>query len=194
MSALPKTDYWTAEEYLAMEREAKYKSEYFNGQIVAMAGASRRHNLITGNVFAEFHAQFKKRSCEAYTSDMRVKVSQTGLYTYPDVVAVCDRARFDDTQKDTLVNPTVIVEVLSKSSNGYDPWTKFAHYRKLESLQEYLLISQIKYHVEHYVRQPNKQWLLSEYESQSDTIELPSINCHLAMSDIYDKIEIVLVK
>ena len=120
MSALPKIDYYTPKAYLAMERKAKYKSEYFNSQIVAMAGASERHNLIAGNVFAEFHLQFKKRTCKTYSSDMRVKVSETGLYTYPDVVAVCDRARFDDTQKDTLLNPTVIVEVLSKSTKGYD--------------------------------------------------------------------------
>ena len=194
MSALPKIVYWTPKEYLAMERKAKYKSEYFNGQIIAMAGASKRHNLITTNVSGEFYLQFKKRSCEVYSSDMRVKVSESGLYTYPDVVAVCDRARFDDTQKDTLLNPTVIVHVLSNSTKGYDLGTKFAHYRKLDSLQEYLVISQTKYHVEHYVRQPNKQWLLSEYESLSDIIELPSINCQLAMTDIYDKIELVIVK
>ncbi len=194
MSALPKIDYYTPKEYLAMERKAKYKSEYFNGQILAMAGASERHNLIAGNVFAELHLQFKKRTCKTYSSDMRVKVSETGLYTYPDVVAVCDRARFDDTQKDTLLNPTLIVEVLSKSTRGYDLGMKFAHYRKLDSLQEYLVISQTKYHVEHYVRQPNKQWLLSEYESLSDIIELPSINFRLVMADIYDKIEIVIVK
>ena len=97
MSALPKIVYWTPKEYLTMERKAEYKSEYFNGQIIAMAGASERHNLIAGNVFGEFYLQFKKRSCKVYSSDMRVKVSETGLYTYPDVVAVCNRARFDDT-------------------------------------------------------------------------------------------------
>jgi len=181
---------YTLEEYLALERKAKYKSEYFNGEIFAMSGASERHNLIVGNVFAALHAQFRNRPCKAYASDMRVKVGQTGLYTYPDVVALCEEAQFDDNQKDTLLNPTVIFEVLSPSTEAYDRGEKFAHYRKLASLSEYVLISQDKPHVEHYVRQSDNQWLLSEASSLQDTMHLPSINCSLVLAEIYEKVEL----
>jgi Uma2 family endonuclease len=182
----------TPQEYLAIERETEYKSEYLNGEIFAMSGASKRHNLITANVLAELHAQLKKRPCTIYPSDMRVKVSATGLYTYPDVTIVCGEAEFDDAQQDTLLNPTVIVEVLSKTTENYDRGEKFEHYRKIGSLTEYVLVAQDKYHVEHYVRQPDNQWLLSETDDLQDTLHLPSINCHLALTDIYDKVGIVV--
>ncbi|HEY0323054.1 MAG TPA: Uma2 family endonuclease [Pyrinomonadaceae bacterium] len=187
MSVLPKT-YITPEEYLAVERQAEYKSEYFNGEIFAMTGASRNHSLIAVNVLASLHMQLRKCPYEVYLSNMRVKVSPTGLYTYPDVVVVCNDPSFDDEQKDTLLNPTVLVEVLSKFTASYDRGEKFEHYRKLESLTEYLVIAQNKYHVEHYVRQPDKQWLLSETDDVRNTIHLPSIECRLDIADIYDKV------
>lgn len=190
MSAQAQTVYITPKEYLALERQAEYKSEYFDGEIFAMSGASPNHNQITANVLAEIHAQFKKRPCRVYVNDMRVKVSPTGLYTYPDIVALCDKPRFDETQKDTLLNPTVLIEVLSDSTANYDRGIKFKHYRTLDSLEEYLLISQDEYHLEHYVRQANNQWLLSEISDLQEVIELPSINCRLAITDIYDKVEI----
>lgn len=189
MSAQPQTLYMTPQEYLALEHEAEYKSEYFDGEMFAMSGASLKHNQITINVSAEIHTQFKKRPCRVYSNDMRVKVSPTGLYTYPDIVALCDKPRFDDEQKDTLLNPTVIIEVLSDSTANYDRGTKFKHYRTLESLKEYLLIAQDECHIEHYIRQINNQWLLSETSDLSETIDLPSINCHLALTDVYDKVE-----
>ena len=135
--------------------------------------------------------QLKARPCTTYPSDMRVKVSPTGLYTYPDVTVVCGEARFEDNQQDTLLNPTLIVEVLSESTEAYDRGGKFAHYRKLTSLMEYVLITQTKPHIEHYVRQPDNQWLLSEADSVPDTIHLPSIECHLALAEVYDKVDIV---
>jgi Uma2 family endonuclease len=190
MSAQPQIADMTPEEYLALERQAEYKSEYFDGEIFAMSGASPTHNQITANVLAEIHAQFKKRPCRVYVNDMRVKVSPTGLYTYPDIVALCDKPRFDDAQKDTLLNPTVLIEILSDSTANYDRGAKFKHYRTLDSLKEYLLVAQNEYHIEHYVRQANNQWLLSETSHLIDVIELPSINCRLALTDIYDKVEI----
>ena len=182
--------FYTPEEYLILERQAEYKSEYLNGEIFAMTGASRRHNLVAGNVFASLHNQLRKRPCEIYPSDMRVKVSPTGLYTYPDVVVVCAEPLFDDKQKDTLLNPTVLIEVLSKSTASYDRGEKFAHYRKLDSLTEYLVVAQDKYHVEHYTRQSGNQWLLSETDDIQKTIHLSSIECDLALADIYDKVEV----
>ncbi|MCG9129442.1 Uma2 family endonuclease, partial [Candidatus Poribacteria bacterium] len=133
---------YTPEEYLIKERSADFKSEYRDGDIVAMPGASRQHNLITVNISSGLHIQLIDRSCEVYTNDMRVKVSDTGLYTYPDVVVVCEEPNFEDNNFDTLLNPTVIVEVLSPSTETYDRNEKFTSYQTLESLQEYILVSQ----------------------------------------------------
>lgn len=189
MSSQPKTTY-TPAEYLEIDRQSDFKNEYFNGEIFAMTGASRKHNLITANVTSSLNPQLKGRQCEVYASVMRVKVNSSGLYTYSDVVVVCDSPIFEDKEIDTLINPKVIIEVLSKSTEGYDRGDKFGQYRKLDSLSEYILISQDKHHVEHFVRQPDNQWLLSEADELQATIDLPSISCKLAMSDIYDKVEI----
>src|SRR5947208_11419299 len=124
----------TPEEYLAIDHKAEYKSEYFNGEMLAMSGASEQHVSIVANVMYLLVGQLKRRPCKAYSSDMRVKVSPTGLYTYPDVIVVCGQPQFADEQKDTLLNPTLIVEVLSESTKDYDRGEKFEHYRTLASL------------------------------------------------------------
>lgn len=189
MSLQPKA-YLTPEEYLAIERKAEYKSEYFNGEMFAMAGASERHISIIANLMYILVGQLRGRPCKAYSNDMRVRVSPTGRYTYPDVAVVCDQARFADDQKDTLLNPTLIVEVLSESTKDYGRGGKFEHYRTLTSLSEYVLIDQDKHHVEHFVRQPENRWLLSETNRLEDTIHLSSINCDLALTEVYDKVEL----
>jgi Uma2 family endonuclease len=130
MTITPNVTYCTPEEYLARERMAEAKSEYRDGEAYAMAGASRAHNLITGNIFAQFHAALRNRPCETYMNDMRVKVAKSRLYTYPDVVVVCGEPRFEDSKGDVLLNPTVIVEVLSPSTASYDRGDKFFHYRR----------------------------------------------------------------
>ncbi|HYJ87100.1 MAG TPA: Uma2 family endonuclease [Pyrinomonadaceae bacterium] len=183
------TPTYSPQQYLAIERDAKEKHEYLNGEIFALAGASERHNLITGNLFASIHVQLRGKACKVYSGDMRLRVSATGLYTYPDVVALCGDAHFDDEQRDTLVNPNLIIEVISKSTEGYDRGEKFAHYRRLESLAEYLLVSQDKYRIEQYVRQPDNQWLMSEVAKLEENIELPSIKCKLPLSDVYDRVQ-----
>ena len=183
---------YTAEEYLALERQAQYKSEYCAGEIFAMAGASRWHNLIVANVIGELRSQLKGRPCTTYPSDMRVKISPTGLYTYPDVTVVCGEAQFEDTRQDTLLNPTLIVEVLSESTEAYDRGGKFAHYRKLPTLLEYVLITQTKPHIEHYIRQPDNRWLLEEAEGLHGTVHFPAIDCHLSLAEAYDKVDIVV--
>ena len=137
----------------------------------------------------ELGNRLRGRACRVLPSDMRVKVSPTGLYTYPDVVVVCDQPQFADEQRDTLLNPTLIVEVLSESTKDYDRGEKFEHYRMLPSLSEYVLIAQDKYHVEHFVRQPDNRWLLSETNLLEDTIHLSSIACDLALAEVYDKVE-----
>jgi len=178
---------YTPEKYLALERKADYKSEYVNGQIIAMAGASRQHNLIAGNLYREVSRQVRGRPCEAYISDMRVKVGSTALYTYPDVVVVCGEIRFEDASHDTLLNPLVIVEVLAASTEAYDRGEKFAQYRRLESLQEYLFVAQDKVRLEHYARQ-GVQWVLSEVSDLNDTVHLAAIGCDVVLQEVYDKV------
>ncbi|MDQ2695363.1 MAG: Uma2 family endonuclease [Pseudomonadota bacterium] len=180
---------FTPEEYLTLERQSETKSEYFAGEIFAMVGAREPHNLIVTNCVRELSTQLKDRPCRVYSNDMRVKVDATGLYTYPDVVVMCGEPRFDDNRRDTLLNPVAIIEVLSESTEAYDRGKKFGHYRKLEGLAEYLLIAQDKPHVEHYVRQPDGQWLFSEADGLDGVVLLPSIECRLALAEVYHKVE-----
>jgi Uma2 family endonuclease len=187
MAALPK-QFISVADYLAGERISQVKHEYFAGQVFAMAGASERHNLAAMNVGASLHSQLRKRSCTVYPSDMRVKISATGLYTYPDVIVVCGTPRFEDNHRDTLLNPTLVVEVLSPSTESYDRGKKFQHYRTVDSISEVLLIAQNVVHVEHYVRQPGERWVLTEADQLDAVLRLPSIQCDLALADIYEKV------
>jgi Uma2 family endonuclease len=187
MSLQPKTAY-APEEYLAIEREAEFKSEYFDGEIFAMAGASRKHNLISLNAAVSLHNQLKKSSCEVYSSDMRVKVSPTGLYTYPDIVIVCDTPQFEDSVFDTLINPLVIIEILSPGTESYDRGKKFENYRTLPSLAEYIMISQNRCYIEHYIRQPDNTWLFSETRDMADGVQIASVECELTLEEIYARV------
>src|SRR5947207_2358678 len=187
MSSQPTTQL-TPEEYLAIERRAEYKSEYIDGEMIAMTVASRRHNLIAANISREISQQLRGRPCEEYGSDMRVRVPSTRLYTYPDVVVVCGEPQFEDDYVDTLLNPTLIVEVLSESTELYDRGKKSGFYRTIESLAEYLLVAQDECRVEQYLKQPDGRWLLSDYRSPEDVVELSSIQCSLALKEVYDKV------
>ena len=182
----------TEAQYLKMERAAEGRSEYFQGEVFAMAGASRQHGKLTGNAFATLHVQLRGRRCDVFQADMRVKVTATGLYTYPDIVVVCGAGQFEDKEVDILLNPTVIIEVLSKSTAAYDHSEKFEQYRKLPSLAEYLLVAQRRCHIEHYLRQPDDRWLLTEYDDLAGVIELSSIGCRLALSEVYEQVILVV--
>lgn len=178
----------TVAEYLAMERASEEKHEFLAGEIYLMSGATSDHNLVAGNTYASLHAQLRKRPCLVYPSDMRVEVKNTGLYTYPDIIVVCDPPRFKDDHHDTLLNPTLIIEVLSPSTESYDRGKKFQHYRTLASLQEYVLISQESSRVERYLRQPNDEWLLADASGIGSSIELASIQCTLSLAEVYEKV------
>lgn len=179
--------YYTVEEYLAFEREAFEKHEYIDGEIVAMAGASREHNLIGLNIAAEIRFQLKGKNCEVYANDMRVRMKEK-LYSYPDVVVVCGKPNFADEEFDVLLNPTVLVEVLSHSARFKDKTEKLESFRKLESLKECLLIEQEKMFVEHYIKQTPNQWLLRIYENADELITLESIECKVLLADIYSQV------
>ena len=189
MTSQPKA-YLTPEEYLTFERKAEYKNEYIDGEVIAMTGASRRHNLITINLGREISQQLKGRACEAYASDMRVRIPSKRMYTYPDVVVICDEPQFEDDYLDTLLNPTVIIEVLSVSTERYDRFKKFSFYRTIESLAEYILVAQHEYRVEQYTKQPDGRWLLSDHRSPEGVVELTSIQCTLALCEVYDKVSL----
>ena len=171
-----------------MERKAEYRSEYVDGEIVAMTGASRKHNLVVVNLTREISQQLKGRPCETYSTDMRVRVPSTRLYTYPDVVVVCDEPQLEDEEFDTLLNPTVIIEVLSESTELYDRGKKFSFYRTIESLAEYLLVAQDECRIEQYERQADGGWLLSDHRSPEGMVKLASIQCSLELGEVYDKV------
>lgn len=179
---------YTEEEYLVLERAADHKSEFFNGRIYAMAGASGQHIRITTNTSSELHQLFKGRPCEIFSTELKIKVSETGLYTYPDIVAVCGEQRYTDDRQDTLLNPTVLIEVLSPSTEAYDRGDKFAHYRNIESLQEVLLVSQHRILIDHYTRQGD-EWLLKSYSDVDSIVTLESVGARLPVREIYDRVE-----
>jgi Uma2 family endonuclease len=190
MSHQAKPTYVTPGEYLTLERSAEYKSEYFAGQIFALVGASRRHNLIALNIGSELRAQLKGRDCEVYVSDMRVRIPSSRLYTYPDVVAVSSKTQFEDAEVDTLLNPVLICEVLSQTTAAYDRFGKFSYYRTIESLTEYLLVAQDEYRVEQYTKQADGRWLLADIRGLENRIELASVECTLALSEVYDRVSL----
>ena len=180
--------YYTPEEYLTLERAADYKSEYVAGEILAMAGASEDHNTIAGNIFRLLGNQCQDGPCRIFMSDMRVRVAATGMYTYPDVVAVCGPREFADAHRDTLLNPTVIIEVLSPSTEAYDRGAKAAYYRRLPALAEYVLVAQDQMHVEHFARQ-GAGWLLIEMSAPNAILRLPALDAALPLTAIYANVE-----
>jgi Uma2 family endonuclease len=189
MVALPKEAMrMTEAEYLAFERASETKHEYIDGHVYAMAGASRTHNLICTNTVAALHPQLRQTPCEIYQGDMRVKVQFGDLYSYPDVTIVCDEPQFADSKQDMLLNPVILVEVLSPTTANYDRGRKFQQYRQLESIQEYLLIEQDSPRIERYLRQADNTWLLSDAIGLDASLELPSIGCTLKLADVYQKV------
>ena len=188
MSSAAAKTHFTLEEYFALERTSPIRHEYYNGSIFAMAGASREHNLIALNLGGELRTNLRGRPCETYVSHMRILIVRTGLYTYPDVVVVCGERQLQKDEMDTLLNPTVLFEVLSPTTEAYDRGKRSAHYRRLESLREYVLVAQDEIHVERYTRQGD-EWLLTELSDIEDELRLPSIDCTVALREIYARLE-----
>lgn len=186
--SLPQPALITPQEYLDLERKSEIRSEYIDGEMFAMSGASERHILIVANLQGEIWSQLRGKPCKVYPTEMRVKVSPTGMYTYPDIAALCGKAELEDAHVDTLLNPSVIIEVLWDSTEAYDRGEKFAHYRRIDSLREYVLVSQNKIRVEHY-RRDGDEWILSEISGADAVLPLESIDCHVAVSTIYEKVE-----
>jgi Uma2 family endonuclease len=175
----------TEDAYLDMERASDIKHDYYQGEMFAMAGASRNHNLIVANVIGELRSQLKKKPCRVYPRDMRLKVDKAVLYTYPDVMAVCGDEKFDDHCRDMLLNPDVIIEVLSDSTESYDRGLKFQICQTIHSLKEYVLISQNR---QKFRKNENGIWEFSETDESNPSIDLDSARCILELSEVYDKV------
>jgi Uma2 family endonuclease len=188
MSAIPKAKLSPAE-YLEMERASDTKHEYLDGEIFAMAGAKFNHTRITSSLNALVWHQLRGGPCETVSGDMRVFVPKTGLYTYPDIVVVCEKPVFQDKVFDTLLNPVLLIEVLSDSTEGYDRGKKFQHYRSIESLKEYVLVSADEARIEKFVKQGDGFWVLSEAIGLESTVKFESVDLGLALADVYERID-----
>jgi Uma2 family endonuclease len=188
MSSNPRT-LLTEEEYLALERRAAFRSEFHRGETFVMAGASRQHNRIVTNLVTALDNQLRKRPCNVYSNDMRVKIPDTRLFTYPDLVVTCGKEEFADDQQDTLLNPLVILEGLSDSTEAYDRGKKFEHYQNIGSLSTYVLVAQDSRRVEKYVRQEDGwAWIYTESHGADAVVEIEAITCDLKLQDVYAKV------
>ncbi len=185
----PAKQCFTREEYLALEETAEYKSEYYRGEIFAMAGASLDHNRIAGNLYTFLNEQLGKKNCEAFISDMRLQVESKDLFTYPDVMIICGKPQFYDNRNDTITNPIVIFEVLSESTKNYDRGEKFEFYRAIPTLKEYVLVDQHKIHVEQFAINEAGKWVLTEYNDINDELELAAVDLTIPLPTIYSRVE-----
>lgn len=184
----PEPNLLTPSEYLAIERKSQTRSEYIPRRMVALPRSGRRHSLINGNLFREISSQLRGRAGEAHAIGLRIKVSATEMYAYPDIVALCAKPLFEDEHLDTLLNPSMIVEVLSDATEAHDRGEKFANYRRIDSLREYVLVSQDEMLIEHF-RRPADAWILSDVSGPDAVLHLVSIDCHVPVSTIYEKVD-----
>ncbi len=179
----------SVQEYLAFERESEIRHEFVDGEIFAMSGASRKHNRISWNVVAALDPKLREGDCEGFVSDMRVRIPATDVFTYPDVVVVCGEAQLQEEEGlEILLNPTLIVEVLSPSTEDYDRGRKFALYRSIPSLQLYLLAAQDRVHVERFERQESGLWVLYETDDLDEELELLAVGASLSLADVYYRV------
>jgi Uma2 family endonuclease len=183
--------FYSSQEYLALENSAEYKSEFFNGHIYAMAGASPTHAQLTANITGLLHQQLRGKTCRSFSSDLRVQISETGAYVYPDVTVACPPLQFSEDDPNALTNPVVVIEVLSPSTEAHDRGAKWAHYQRLESLCDYILVSQDQMRLEHYERQEDGSWRYSVAENGEAFVTLESIGCRLKVSEVYERVEFI---
>jgi Uma2 family endonuclease len=180
----------TEEQYLAIDRAAEFRSEFLDGEMVAMSGGSMRHAQLQANLLGELFAALRGSDCRMYASDFRVRVSKARMYAYPDALVVCGKPVLADERQDILLNPVVIFEVLSPSTEKYDRGVKFQHYRTVDSLKDYVLVDQDQVRIEHYSRETDNTWTLHDHEKLDDELKIVSIGVSLSLSRIYDRVEL----
>lgn len=188
---LQERQHYSSEDYLTLEETSEFRSEYLDGQIIPMAGGSPEHNQIALNIASYFDMTLND-DIQVCINDMRLWIPQTRTHTYPDVMVITDGLQMFERRKDTVMNPRLIVEVLSDSTKDYDRGEKFRFYRSLPSFQEYLLVDQYSIHVEHLAKNPQGQWVLTDYDEPTATIDLTSLNCTLSLPQIYRKVAIAI--
>ncbi|MEH2254971.1 Uma2 family endonuclease [Nostoc sp.] len=181
--------YYTPEEYLELEEVADYKSEYIDGQIIPMAGGTANHNRISLNLSAALNFAFRQQDYEVFMGDVRLWISQKRTYTYPDVMILAGEPEFFNNRRDIILNPQIIVEVLSKSTKGYDREDKFQAYRTISTFQEYLLIDQTQIHIDQFSKIGKKQWTLREYDEEDQAIALVTVPFEISLQDLYNKVK-----
>lgn len=186
--AQPQIKFISPKEYLTTEESAEYKSEYFHGEIFAMSGATFHHNLITSNVLAGLHTSLRDSDCFVFGSDMKIQVAESLHYTYPDVSIVCGDIEFVENRDDTIINPMVIIEVLSRSTGDYDRGAKFRAYRMMPSLIDYIMIDQYSFHTEYFFKNKAGQWALEESDNRDYTFMIQSVGVPLTMETIYRRV------
>jgi Uma2 family endonuclease len=186
----PKYNYVSPEQYLEMERASEEKHEYYKGEVFAMSGASWNHNVIAKNINTLVLPFLTKSPCNMFGSDLRIHIPENSLYTYPDFSIICGEAKTTDEEKDNVTNPSVIIEILSKSTRDYDRGAKFSLYRSIKALKEYILIDSTSIFVELYIRQPDNNWLLKEYKQLTDSFYISTIGLSLFLKDIYEDVNI----
>lgn len=181
--------YYTPEEYLEFEIQSDERHEYFDGEVVCITGATPNHNRIVGNFYAALNFALKRQPYDAFVTDQRLWIPSKRIYTYPDVMVVAQPLEYAESRRDTLINPLVIAEVLSISTQNYDRSEKFVAYRSIPTLQEYILIDQYSMHIEHFCKSDRKHWTLTEYDDPEECLSLQSIAFQIELVDIYDKVE-----
>ena len=191
---ITKKQYYTPEEYLQLEETAEHKSEYIDGQIIPMPGGTVNHNRIAGNFYATLNFAFRQQNYEVFAVDLRLWIPEKRIYTYPDVMIVAGEPEFFNNRRDVITNPQVIIEVLSKSTKGYDREGKFEAYRTISSFQEYLLIDQTRIHVEQFSKTGKKRWTLCEYDEEDQAIALATVPFEISLQDLYNKVNFQLVE
>ncbi len=191
---LPRVKFATVEEYLAFEDESLEKHEYYGGEIFAMAGASFAHNQIVRNSLSAIDNFLKETQCQVFPSDLKIQIEANSLFTYPDLSIICEPPQFYNDRKDAITNPVVIIEVLSPATMDYDRGGKFALYRQIPSLKEYILISSTHYHFEKFVRQQNNQWLLSEEQDREGIVTIETISFSIPLLELYRNVDFDLAK
>lgn len=186
----PEENRITPEQYLVLERDSDIRNEYYAGEIFAMAGAGREHNQISANIVRILGNQLLERPCSVFSSDMKVKIQELEKYTYPDIVIACEQEEYEDENNDVLLNPLVIIEILSDSTEAYDRGDKFAHYQIISSFTEYLLVSQYFCRVEKFLRRRDDSWIYTKYHSMEDAVKIEAVNCDLPVAEVYRKVNL----
>ena len=186
MSSVPHKQIYKLEEYLAIEKASPDKHEFYRGEIFLMAGATIRHSVICGNLYLHLRLQLKGNPCQPYISDQRIAVRKFPLHTYPDVSVVCGKPVVDPVDKCAIINPKVLFETLSPSSEKYDRGQKFEFYQEIPTLEVYVLVAQDRAHIDRYVRQPGSDWLRSSFDGLDAVLELSNLACRIPLADIYE--------